>query len=172
MRPEQALANAADVLDEARKVHFDPDRSGALVVVAEGWTRLYEALVHTATFSEPPTERPAVVQLAPDHSEMASVYRERAALVAYLAAAYPSAIVHDADPSAPGWPIVFVNTPQGQMSWHLAAEDLSLFDHVVKYMHPDVEGAPKWDGHTTAEKYARLAAAVQALHTDGRFPLS
>jgi hypothetical protein len=82
-----------------------------------------------------------------------AVYRERAALVAHLAALYPAVIVSDADPAAPGWSVIYVDTPQGQMSWHLDVDDLDLFSHV-----PTVDDGPTWDGHTTEEKYQRLAA--------------
>ncbi|MEV2277842.1 hypothetical protein AB0I72_19880 [Nocardiopsis sp. NPDC049922] len=81
-----------------------------------------------------------------------AVYRERAALVAYLAALYPAVIVPDGDPATPGWSLIYVDTPQGQMSWHLSSDDLDLFAHV-----PTVDEGPTWDGHST-EKYRRLAA--------------
>ncbi|NJP93922.1 hypothetical protein HCN51_31560 [Nonomuraea sp. FMUSA5-5] len=88
------------------------------------------------------------------------IYRERAFLVAHLAALYPSALVHDADPKNPGWPVIFINTPRGQLSWHLATEDLDLFSHV-----PVLTGdqAPQWDGHTTLQKYQRLADLTAAM---------
>lgn len=47
----------------------------------------------------------------------------------------------------PEWPVVLVDTPHGQVSWHVSAAEL-----------PD--GFPpypgEWDGHTTAEKNRRL----------------
>lgn len=46
------------------------------------------------------------------------------------------------DPNAPAWPVAFLELPSGQVSWHLPE-------------HPVL-----WDGHTTAEKYARVAAFV------------
>jgi hypothetical protein len=108
-------------------------------LIALGWT--------------PPAE---TVELAPNPNETASLYRERAALVAHLAAVYPSAIVHDADPEAPGWSVVFIHTPKGQMSWHLSGDDLDLFGHVL------TSTTDRWDGHTTEEKYERLAALTRA----------
>lgn len=75
------------------------------------------------------------------------VYRERAHLVAHLAALYPSHI--GVDPAEPDWPVVYVETDAGQLSWHLAADDLPLFAHVLR-------GEADWDGHTTVQKYARL----------------
>ncbi|MFD0883862.1 hypothetical protein ACFQ08_04730 [Streptosporangium algeriense] len=90
--------------------------------------------------------------------EVWNPYRERAALVAYLAAVYPSAIVPNADPDEPNWPVIYVTTPQGQLSWHLSTADLDLFPHVPVL---DADQSPAWDGHTTAEKYERLAALTR-----------
>lgn len=88
--------------------------------------------------------------------QLDAVYRERAHLVAHLAAILPSVMADD--PSDPDWRIVYLDTPAGQCSWHIARSDLDLFTHV-----PD--GAPVWDGHTTDEKYQRVrdftAAVVQ-----------
>jgi hypothetical protein len=88
------------------------------------------------------------------------IYRERAHLVAHLAALYPSALVHGSDPNAPDWPVIYIDTPRGQLSWHLATEDLDLFAHVPV---PTGDQAPKWDGHTTTEKYQRLASLTAAM---------
>jgi hypothetical protein len=38
------------------------------------------------------------------------------------------------------WPVVFIELPTGQVSWHLPAYSV------------------RWDGHTTEEKYARIAS--------------
>src|SRR5690606_39189045 len=47
-------------------------------------------------------------------------------------------------------------TPAGQLTWHLAPNDLDLFPH-VPVVAPDHPRA-RWDGHTTPEKYRRLDA--------------
>jgi hypothetical protein len=78
-----------------------------------------------------------------------SVYRERARLVAHLAAIYPSAMDYS-DPSEPDWAVVIIKTSEGQMSWHIAPDDIDLFDHVDRSMWT-------WDGHSTEQKYERLA---------------
>jgi hypothetical protein len=88
--------------------------------------------------------------------QLDDVYRERAHLVAHLAAVYPSVLVYRADPDAPDWPVIFIRLPAGQVSWHVNPEDLDLFDHVNV-------GTETWDGHTTDEKYARLDAHTRAL---------
>ena len=91
-----------------------------------------------------------------------SVYRERAHLVAHLAALYPSVLVYGADPNEPEWPVIYVTLPTGQASWHLSPDDLDLFHHVPT-------GTQAWDGHDTAEKYARLdkATAVAVRMKEG-----
>lgn len=48
------------------------------------------------------------------------------------------------DPAAPDWPVVIIETPVGQVSWHLPAHPIP------------------WDGHTTAEKYRRVDALLAA----------
>ena len=85
---------------------------------------------------------------------MDSLYRERAHLVAHLAAIYPSCI--GPAPDADGWALVCVTTPEGQMTWHIGYRDLDLFGHVHV-------GVDEWDGHTTAEKYRRLDALTAAV---------
>lgn len=80
-----------------------------------------------------------------------AAYRERAHLVAYLAALHPSHIGHT-DPNAPGWAVVTVEAPGGQMSWHIAERDMDLFTHV----EPTNRICRGWDGHTADEKYERL----------------
>lgn len=90
---------------------------------------------------------------APDPAS--AVYRERAHLVAHLAAVYPSWL--GVDEAEPEWPVVYVDTPEGQLSWHIAPGDLGLFAHVQR------DDGAVWDGHTTAEKYARLDRHTRAL---------
>lgn len=91
------------------------------------------------------------------------VYRERAHLVAHLAARpdYPSVLSYS-DPDEPEWPVLTVHTPAGQLTWHIAPADLDLFAHVPVVAADDP--LARWDGHTTDEKYARL----RGLTTGGR----
>ncbi|WP_202237015.1 hypothetical protein [Actinacidiphila reveromycinica] len=87
-------------------------------------------------------------------AQLIAVYRERAHLVAHLAAILPSTMADD--PSDPDWRIVYLDTPSGQWSWHIAQRDLDLFAHV-----PD--GEATWDGHTTDEKYQRVRDLTQTV---------
>lgn len=51
------------------------------------------------------------------------------------------------DPAQPDWPVVFIELPTGQVSWHMPA-------HPVPF-----------DGHTTEEKYARCRAYTMPTET-------
>lgn len=89
-----------------------------------------------------------------------SVYRERAYLVAHLAAPYPSTIGYT-DPEEPEWAVVLVDLPTGQASWHVAPDDMGLFDHVQR------SDTQSWDGHSTEQKYARLEQATRTHRHGG-----
>ncbi|EFC78882.1 hypothetical protein [Parafrankia sp. EUN1f] len=94
----------------------------------------------------PASSEPSVLESA---KLIAAAYRERAQLVAYLAR------IHDAhwaaDAAEPDWPVICIHTAVGQLSWHVSQTDMGLFP-------PGLEKRPSdWDGHSTEEKYARLA---------------
>ncbi|MFD7161577.1 hypothetical protein ACFV9C_43820 [Kribbella sp. NPDC059898] len=59
--------------------------------------------------------------------------------------------------------VVYVRTPAGQLSWHVAAPDLRHFEHLVVAGPEDPDA--QWDGHSTAEKYARLCRLTAAAST-------
>lgn len=91
-----------------------------------------------------------------------SVYRERSHLLALLAAIYPSVLVDGADREAPDWPVLYIQLPTGQVSWHISPIDQDLFGHVRRTIAHTLN-APVWDGHTTDEKYERVDAAARAI---------
>ena len=78
-------------------------------------------------------------------------YAERNRLVALLARLYPSGIRKTEIPEwEPCWHnCVFIDTPEGQLSWHYHDREADLFADLKPYEKP-------WDGHSTPEKYARL----------------
>jgi len=78
------------------------------------------------------------------------IYRERAHLVSLLSRIFPSYLARPDDASEGFDLAVFVDTHEGQLSWHLANKDVDLFDHLK------VREVSGWDGHTTEEKYARI----------------
>lgn len=98
-----------------------------------------------------------VERLAKALEERDDAYKERNRLVAFLARLYPAHLaMHHDSPDASTWDpewrtVVCVHTPAGQMAWHIHVRELPLFAS----LHFE---ANDWDGHTTGEKYARLAA--------------
>ena len=86
---------------------------------------------------------------------MHDLYTERAQCViavARAARALGCRVGFALDPvSGPGWPVLFVDLPTGQVSWHLTVADRDRALDIGPY-------PGTWDGHTTDEKYARLAA--------------
>ncbi|MDE2102557.1 MAG: hypothetical protein KGL39_35245 [Patescibacteria group bacterium] len=87
-----------------------------------------------------------------------AAYRERNAVVAALGRLFPSWVGTDAE--EPDWPVLYISLPTGQVSWHFSAADANLLDGIPR-------GDGVWDGHTTAEKYARLAALGAASSATG-----
>lgn len=83
------------------------------------------------------------------------IYSERAHLVALLTRLYPAVLAYS-DPNEPEWPVIYVDSPAGQLSWHLSKDDLHLFQG-VPIVEP-VDPRAQWDYHTTEEKYRRLRA--------------
>ena len=83
-------------------------------------------------------------------------YSERDKLVAALSKYLPSYLGrHEASDLEweDNWRwIVFIETPQGQCSWHIHDDELPMFAHLER------RGEGCWDGHTTEDKYRRLAA--------------
>lgn len=89
-------------------------------------------------------------------AEKDAAYLERNQVVAALASIFPSGIART---DIPGWlpewhGCVYIDLPTGQASWHYHDSHAHLFAHLPPY-------AGKWDGHTTGEKYARLAAVAK-----------
>lgn len=56
------------------------------------------------------------------------------------------------DPDEPDWPVLYIDTPEGQVSWHLPANEVNIEDW------PGYEG--QWDGHDLAVKRDRLARLI------------
>lgn len=86
-------------------------------------------------------------------------YEERNRVVAALARVYPSGLRKTAIAGwDPAWHnCVFIDLPLvGQVSWHFHDREAPLFDGLPPYTKP-------WDGHTTPQKYARLADLARLL---------
>lgn len=96
-------------------------------------------------------------------TERDNAYAERGKVVAALSKLYPSKLArpggYGLDPKEhDGWQwIVFIELPTGQVSWHIsdAEADSPVFAHLAR------DESEPWDGHTTDEKYARLASLTE-----------
>ena len=54
------------------------------------------------------------------------------------------------DPKNPEWPILYIDLPTGQVSWHLPRHEIiPLWPYMPIYQ-------AEWDGHDTEEKRTRL----------------
>ena len=93
--------------------------------------------------------------------EKDGAYLERNKVVAALAKCFPAGRARTA---IEGWSAdwhgcVYIDLPTGQVSWHYHDSQAALFDFLPKY-------AGKWDGHTTEQKYERVAALQSALRKE------
>ena len=95
--------------------------------------------------------------------ERDGAYRERAQLLAWLAALHPSSavITPASDVDEDGWHLLYLVAGGWQMSWHIAPRDVSLFRH-VELVEPSDPRA-RWDGHGTEQKYQRIRQHVRLL---------
>ena len=85
-----------------------------------------------------------------------AVYAERNALAVAFATAmqalgYRAGYGLDTDADA-DWPVLYVQTPAGQVSWHLPKAE-TAHSRIALGVYGEA-----WDGHTTALKYQRLAS--------------
>jgi hypothetical protein len=55
------------------------------------------------------------------------------------------------DPASPGWPVLYIELPTGQVSWHIPRASCLL--------RAGTRG--KWDGHDSEEKTRRITAFIQ-----------
>lgn len=84
-----------------------------------------------------------------------NAYTERTRLLAYIATLHDSHVGFN-DEDEMDWPVLTIETPMGQMTWHIAPEDGHLLS-LVRHTDPQDRG---WDGHTTQEKYERLERLI------------
>lgn len=99
-------------------------------------------------------------------AERDGAYRERAHLLALLAALHPSVIAPAPDVDEPGWQILYLRIGGKQASWHIAPRDAGLLTH-VEHVSADDRRA-QWDGHTTDQKYARIGEHAARLYANAR----
>ncbi|MFE6284386.1 hypothetical protein [Streptomyces sp. NPDC057877] len=100
-------------------------------------------------------------------TERDHAYRERAQLLAWLAALHPSTAVITASPDVDedGWQLLYLVAGGWQMSWHIHPRDAALFRHVTVVDVTDPRA--QWDGHGSEQKYQRMRQHVRLLALDG-----
>jgi len=103
---------------------------------------------------------PATEHLPATQGAVDNAYEERNRVVALLASIFPSRRCKThIDGWDPTWfNCVFIDLPTGQASWHYHDREAHLFAHVR-------EADATWDGHTTAEKYERVAECARRAAT-------
>lgn len=92
-----------------------------------------------------------------DAEQTNAVYRDRAHILALLALHYPAYVAYS-DRTNPEWAVLTLDTPEGQMSWHIAPADVGLFTHVRRA--DDALAAEAYDGHSTEDKHDRIRARI------------
>ncbi|WP_202516584.1 hypothetical protein [Streptomyces sp. SID161] len=96
--------------------------------------------------------------------ERNAAYRERAQLLAWLAALHPATAVitpaADID-GEDGWQLLYLVAGGWQMSWHIHPRDADLFEHVPLVDPADPRA--QWDGRGTGQKYERIRGHVRLL---------
>ena len=105
-----------------------------------------------------------------DPDPLRAVYRERAHLIATLTT-HPgvrwAALTTDPTPALPDCTtVVVLDTTAGQLTWHLADQDLDLVAHLPRVTPADPDVRATWDGHDTDEKYRRLRALTAQATTN------
>lgn len=90
--------------------------------------------------------------------ERDGAYGQRNMLVGALSKVFPSWLRED--PREPMWPVVIVQLPTGQVSWHITrVERYAVFAHLEP-------GEVAWDGHDDIEKWRRVCALASAPVTE------
>jgi hypothetical protein len=100
------------------------------------------------------------------YAERDGAYRERAQLLALLAALHPSVIAPAPDIDEDGWQILYLRIGGKQASWHITPRDAELYAHVEHV--PADDRRAQWDGHTTEQKYAHIGQHAARLYAEAR----
>ncbi|MFG2963549.1 hypothetical protein ACGFZS_09695 [Streptomyces sp. NPDC048288] len=95
-----------------------------------------------------------------------SAYRERAQLLAWLAALHPATTVITDSPDAgeDGWQLLYLVAGGWQMSWYISPADAELFRHVTVVDVTDERA--QWDGHGSEQRDERIRSHTRLLALD------
>ncbi|MFD6401137.1 hypothetical protein [Nocardia sp. NPDC060249] len=98
-------------------------------------------------------------KIAADTSKARELYNERAALISVLASLFPAAIAYN-DPKAPDVPVIYIDSPCGQLSWHINPAHLRTHFAAVPTVAPH---SIRWDGASKDVVLERVALIRQQL---------
>jgi len=112
-------------------------------------------------------EAEAARALAESEKRLSVAYAERnlvAQLAAHFADELDLPVWWGVDPAEPDWPVLYIEGPTGQLSWHMPKPEA-----IGRYSDPGSRLVEKrWDGHTTEEKDDRIRAALLEGEPDAR----
>lgn len=167
--PDTEPTDLAMALIKLRHARAEVSRLTPFVAVADGASRAAEHWERAAGKSSR-LYAAAENQRDDARAERDGAYRERAQLLAWLAALHPTTAVIAPAPDVDegGWQILYLVAGGWQMSWHIAPRDAELFTRVEHV--PVDDPRAKWDGHTTDQKYTRIRSHTRllAMATDGK----
>lgn len=125
-----------------------PPLSGRLETVATGAIAALRDLEEQARQAEQ-----AAVRTGNVPTDM-TLYAERAAVVAALLRVAPSlgCAAGVVPASEAEWMSAYIDTPEGQLAWHVSEDDKGLFKGIPAYTGDNTQT------YTTSEKYRRLGA--------------
>jgi hypothetical protein len=155
MKDEKPIA-AADAPRDLDPVYYYECQEMAMAPgIGDGWPAVINA-PHTKNARLVRREGDPSAIIAALRSEKDTAYTERNALVAALSKLLPASLERHSEADVTWeddwrW-IVFVDLPTGQATWHIHDSELCAFDHLPR------RTGRAWDGHSTPEKYTRLAA--------------
>lgn len=124
----------------------------------ESLIRLADAMMKSESTSEQPADKLTQFEVAAYNQahnlqeHLTQSYLERAYLLAVLSKVYPATLFEDESAEETFRTCVAIIFPTGQATWHIHKDDLDLFQHLELNAFPFT-----WDGHSTNEKYNRLA---------------
>lgn len=96
--------------------------------------------------------------------QLQAVYADRDLILALLVrmcagGAGWSVGVGPASDAEPGFSnVIYIKTPEGQLSWHFPDSEADLFDGL-----PDFGTEWVWDGHTTEQKHDRMRRVIRII---------
>jgi len=158
--PDTEPTDLAIALIELRHARAEVSRLTPFVAVADGASRAAEHWERAAGKSSD-LYAAAENQRDDARAERDGAYRERAHLVAHLAAALGAVVAPASDVEEPGWQIVYLKLGGHQASWHIAPRDADLFEPIEHVSVDDPRA--QWDGHTTDQKYARIRSHTRLI---------